>query len=167
MTIIDLIPAPLTKEGFADFGDVIEIDGAERIPINQGTTERFHALTQLDVAEQKGKPILSIFRATARPAPIKIELMERHPLGSQAFFPLSDHAWLVVVSSATNPSPENLSAFLARGDQGVQYAKNTWHHPLLIIEPTQDFLVADREGPGENLDEIWFGGKKNARLVLS
>ena len=87
-----------------------------------------------------GAPILSIFRARARPAPIRIAMMERHPLASQAFFPLSDHPWLVVVSSAEKPAPNNLKAFLAHGRQGVQYAKNAWHHPLLIIEPSQDFL---------------------------
>ena len=156
MTGVELRPVPLTRERFARFGDVIEIDGAERILINEGTTERFHALARLDVAYEGGAPILSVFRAIARPAPIKIAMMERHPLGSQAFYPLQRASWLVVVSAAEKPAPDNLKAFLARGDQGVQYARNVWHHPLLIIEPTQDFLVADRLGAGENLEEVWF-----------
>lgn len=153
---LHITPAPLTVEAFAPFGDVIEIDGAERIEINQGTTERFHALSSLDVSMQGGAGILSIFRATARPAPIKLQMMERHPLGSQAFFPLSPYPWLVVVCADETPTPGALRAFWARGDQGVQYAKNIWHHPLLIIEAKQDFLVADRDGPGDNLQEIWF-----------
>ncbi len=157
MSVVELIPEDLTKENFAPFGDVLEVDGAERLLINEGTTERFHALAALDVADENGAAILSIFRASVRPAPIRIAMMERHPLGSQAFFPLSDKPWLIVVSSAEKPAPENLKAFVAHGRQGVQYAKNTWHHPLLIIEPKQDFLIADRTGPGDNLEEIWFG----------
>ena len=165
MSIVDLIPEKLTKEKFSAFGDVLEIEGAERILINEGTTERFHALTTLDVADNGGVGILSIFRATARPSPIRIAMMERHPLGSQAFFPLSEKPWLIVVSSAEIPAPDNLRAFLASGTQGVQYAKNTWHHPLLIIEPQQNFLIADRVGPGENLEEVRFDEGDFARLT--
>lgn len=164
MSFVTLTTDVLTKESFAPFGDVLEVEGAERILINEGTTERFHALTTLDVADEGGAAILSIFRASARPTPIRIAMMERHPLGSQAFFPLSDKPWLVVVSSAEKPAPDNLKAFLARGDQGVQYAKNTWHHPLLIIESVQDFLIADRAGPGDNLEEVWFGENVFANL---
>jgi len=69
------------------------------------------------------------------------------------------------VCAAQTPAPDNLKAFWARGDQGVQYAKNIWHHPLLIIEPSQDFLVADRAGPGDNLEEIWFGDGAYACLA--
>ncbi len=156
MKTVHLEPMPLTQERFSRFGDVIEIGRGERILINQGTTERFHALATIDTEHQGGRPILSIFRATARPAPIKIALMERHPLGSQAFYPLQNAPWLVVVSAAAVPAPENLEAFWARGDQGVQYARNVWHHPLLVIEPTQDFLVADRAGDGDNLEEVQF-----------
>jgi ureidoglycolate lyase len=146
----------LTKENFARYGVVLETKNAQRILINEGTTERLHALATLDVLHEGGAPILSIFRATARPAPIKIAMMERHPLGSQAFYPLQKADWLVVVSAAEKPAPDNLEAFLASGDQGIQYARNVWHHPLLILEQTQDFLVADRDGPGENLEEAWF-----------
>ncbi|MDP6219942.1 MAG: ureidoglycolate lyase, partial [Alphaproteobacteria bacterium] len=92
-----------------------------------------------------------------------IMLVERHPLGSQAFMPLSDHDWLVVVASASaekdTPDFSSLKCFLASGTQGVNYHKGTWHHPLLVLQP-QDFLIADRAGPeGEtgnpNLQEHW------------
>jgi len=163
MTALTL--APLTKEAFKPFGDVMETAGAEKILINEGTTERFNALARLDVSDQGGAPILSIFRARARPRPIALRMMERHPLASQAFFPLSDAPWLVVVSAAQTPSPETLQAFLAQGSQGVQYAKNIWHHPLLILQPNQDFLVADRAGPGSNLEECWFPGGETATII--
>ena len=94
---------PLTKAGFAPFGTVIERDGAEILMINEGTTTRYHALSDVDVASGGGRPILSIFAGTPRPVPIAISMMERHPLGAQAFMPLSDREWLVVVA------PTNLS----------------------------------------------------------
>ena len=145
-----LIPQPLTAEAFAPFGQVLETKGAKQIAINQGTTTRFDALATSDPGPD-GQTVMSIFRGTPRPLPIAVQMMERHPLGSQAFFPLSRHDWLVVV--ATEPETTSLRAFRATGDQGVQYARGVWHHPLLILVPSQDFLVIDRAGPGTNLEE--------------
>jgi ureidoglycolate lyase len=98
--------------------------------------------------------ILSIFRATRWPQPVEVRMMERHPLGTQAFFPLSPDDWLVVVAAGERPGADDLRLFRARGDQGVQYARGVWHHPLLVLAERQDFLVVDRRGPGENLEEI-------------
>jgi ureidoglycolate lyase len=81
-------------------------------------------------------------------------MLERHPLGSQAFFPLSPDDWLVVVAKGERPDRGDLRLFRARGDQGVQYGHGVWHHPLLILVEWQDFLIVDRQGPGDNLEEI-------------
>ncbi len=149
-----LDPHPLTREAFFPFGEVIETAGARSYPINEGTTTRFHDLAEVNVGAQDGRPLISIFRATARPRPIRLWLMERHPLASQAFYPLSDHPWLVVVASGDNPLiGDNLVCFTATGQQGINYRCGVWHHPLLVLEPTQDFLIVDRGGPGENLEE--------------
>ena len=96
---------PLTKAAFAPFGTVIETEGAPRLPINQGTTTRFDALAAIDAAHGGGSPIISLFRGTRRPDPIAIRLLERHPLGSQAFYPLVDAAWLVVVAPNSDMDP--------------------------------------------------------------
>jgi ureidoglycolate lyase len=150
-------PRPLTRDDFAPFGEVIETEGARHYPINEGTTTRFHDLASIDVASEGGTPLVSIFRATARPKPIRLWLMERHPLGSQAFFPLADHGWLVVVAQGDDPlDPGSLRCFAAHGRQGVNYRAGVWHHPLLVLEPAQDFLVIDRGGPGDNLEERRF-----------
>jgi ureidoglycolate lyase len=146
---------PLTKAVFAPFGEVIERDGADLRVINAGTTDRLHALAGVDV--RQGHAIISILHARRRNIPISIGMMERHPLGSQAFFPLEPRDWLVVVSEEAGfPHPASLRCFRARGDQGVNYHANVWHHPLLIMQPEQDFLVVDREGAGLNLEEVWF-----------
>ena len=153
---------PLNKTAFAPFGTVIETDGAKQISINQGTTTRFDAMSAVDVEEAGGLPIISLFRGNRRPDPIEINLLERHPLGSQAFMPLSQHDWLVVVAhgNAVGDAPDfsTLACFKASGIQGVSYDRGTWHHPLLPLQAVQDFLVIDRQGAGHNLDEVRHDG---------
>jgi ureidoglycolate lyase len=142
---------PLTRSAFAEFGDVIELDGARHYPINDGTCERYHDLARVDVGD--GRTLLNVFRGQARTLPIAITMLERHPLGSQAFVPLSERAYLVVVAPAGELKPDRVRAFLARSRQGVNYARGVWHHPLLALEVTSDFLVVDRGGPENNCDE--------------
>jgi ureidoglycolate lyase len=148
-----IAPEPLTAKAFAPFGTVIETAGAASFTINGGTTTRFDALATADPGPG-GAAIISIFRATRWPQPVGIKMLERHPLASQAFFPLSPDAWLIVVAQGERPTAADLRLFRARGDQGAQYATGVWHHPLLILTERQDFLVVDRQGPGENLEEM-------------
>ena len=150
--MIRLRPEPLTAAAFAPFGQVIEADHAKSYLINDGTTRRFHALAAAQL--HGGEAILSLFRGTPRPRALAISMLWRHPLGSQAFIPLSPDPWLIVV--AEEARPEACRAFIARGDQGAQYAANVWHHPLLTIAPMQDFLIVDRAGEGVNLQEHFF-----------
>lgn len=154
---VRLKPEPLTRAAFARFGDVIDTQGVNPLSINSGFARRFHDLARVDVAAQGGRPLISIFRAQPRPAPIRLSLMERHPLASQAFFPLGDREWLIVVAEGDDPRrPESLRAFRAGGRQGVNYARGVWHHPLLVLDPDHEFLVVDRGGDGANLDEVPF-----------
>ena len=154
-TLPRLAVEPLTAEAFAPFGDVIETEHArELFLINGGTTERFHDLATLDPGPD-GQLIVSIFRGQPRSLPFVVAMMERHPLASQAFFPVSAHPYLVVVAPpGAPPTSDTLRAFRARPDQGVNYARGVWHHPLLALETICDFLVIDRKGPGHNCDEI-------------
>lgn len=146
---------PLTREAFAPFGEVIETEGAHHYPINQGFAERFHDLARMDTGAENGETIISLFRGKPRPLPIEIGFVERHPLGSQAFYPLQDRDWLIVVArSETPPSAGTLRAFRASGRQGINYARNVWHYPLLVLERESDFLIVDRKGPGNNLEEV-------------
>jgi ureidoglycolate lyase len=148
----------LTSAAFAPFGDVIEVgESARQFSINEGFATRFHDLAHIDVLDQGGRPILNIFRAVPRVLPMQLRVMERHPLGSQAFVPLSQRSYLVVVAPAsTTLEPAQIRCFLALAGQGVNYAKGTWHHPLIAIDSTSDFLVVDRGGHAQdhNLDEV-------------
>jgi ureidoglycolate lyase len=146
---------PLTRSAFASFGDVVEMAEAHHYPINQGFTERFHDLARIDTATEGGETIVSLFRSQPRVFPFAITFVERHPLGSQAFYPLQNRDWLIVVAEAgAPPSARTLRAFRATGRQGINYARNAWHFPLLVLDRDSDFLVVDRKGPGNNLEEV-------------
>jgi ureidoglycolate lyase len=147
---------PLTASAFRPFGEVIEAsDAARHFPINDGFAERYHDLARVEVGNA-GRPIISIFKALPRELPLQLQLLERHPLGSQAFMPLSQLPYLVVVAEA-GPPPQTaqIRCFMAAPGQGVNYAPGTWHHPLIALRAPSDFLVIDRGGaPGEsNCDE--------------
>jgi ureidoglycolate lyase len=149
-----LLAQPLTKAAFAPFGDVIETAGARHFPINAGTCERFHDLARIDVEAGGGRPLVSIARAQPARLPVPIRLVERHPLGSQIFLPLVPTSFLIVVAlPVAAPRGADLRAFLAAPGQGVNYARNTWHHPLIALDRETDFLIVDRGGEGANLEE--------------
>jgi ureidoglycolate lyase len=147
---------PLTKSAFAPFGDVIEADPASMRLINGGTTERFHALAAAEATGEGARVIINLFRGQPRGFPYDVGMMERHPLGSQSFSPVSGRPFLVVVSPDESGKPGRPQVFLARGDQGVNYRRNVWHHPLMSLGQPSDFLVVDRDGPGNNLEEFFF-----------
>lgn len=149
-----LTPKPLTAEAFAPFGDVVVAGSSEPIMINQGTTERFHALAEVELGKAEDKAILSIFRAQPRQLPMAITMMERHPQGSQSFQPLSGEPYLVLVAEPVEElEAKHLHLFLAGPEQGINYHRNTWHHPVLALNKVSDFLVVDRQGAGNNCEE--------------
>lgn len=153
---IELPIRPLTADAFAPFGEVIEADASTMRLINGGTTERFHALFSPEAAGEGARVIVNIFRGQPRAFPYDIGMMERHPFGSQSFMPLSGRPFLVAVSQDEDGRPGAPQVFLAGGHQGVNYRRNVWHHPLMAIGAVSDFLVVDRDGPGNNLEEFFF-----------
>ncbi|HEY2560481.1 MAG TPA: ureidoglycolate lyase [Caldimonas sp.] len=165
-----LVAEPLTAAAFRASGDVIE-PGDDRPhgaghAINGGTAWRRHDLARVEAA-RGGHAAISIVRAEPRPLPFRLQCLERHARGSQAFIPLAAAHWLVVVCEGrTSPRLDGLRAFVATGGQGVNYARGTWHHPLIAIEQPTQFVVVDRiadDGVEDcdvfNLDplEFWIG----------
>jgi ureidoglycolate lyase len=147
---------PLTKSAFAPFGDLIEADPATMRLINGGTTERFHALGHAQALGEGAEVIINLFRGQPRKLPYTVDMMERHPFGSQSFHPLQDRPWLVVVAEDEGGRPGIPQVFLASSRQGVNYRANIWHHPLMALEEISDFLVVDRSGPTNNLEEYFY-----------
>lgn len=155
-------PEPLTAAAFAPFGDVIECnENGDKRNINYGNTVKFANLAQLDLTAEQGKPAVSIFRSTPLKRPLQIKIMERHPLSSQAFYPLSGCPYMVVVAPKGEFNPKSVRVFLAGPAQGVNYHKGTWHHFSLALEDVSEFLVIDRDGPEKNCDEVALEGENS------
>ena len=150
-----IIAAPLTAEAFAPFGDVIEATGAPDKVINQGFCGRYHDLAALDFGED-GRAGISIFDATPRALPYQLDMVERHPEGSQAFLPMTEHAFLVIVAPDENGTPGQPLAFVTRPGQGVNFHRGTWHGVLTPLHAPGRFAVVDRIGDTQNLEEYWF-----------
>ena len=152
----EIVIQPLTREAFAPFGDVIETENAHNFPINGGNATRYHDLAKIDTTGEKARPMISLVRGVPYPLPLKLTMVERHPLGSQAFIPLSDNPFLIVVSRETEEGPSEPIAFKTTPGQGVNIARNVWHGILTPLDDVSDFAVVDRGGEGVNLEEHFF-----------
>ena len=144
----------LTKAAFAPFGDVLEVTGEPDKIINQGLCGRYHDLAHIDIHE--GRAGISLFKAQARSFPIKLEMVERHPDGSQAFLPMSFDPFIVVVAPDEDGIPGHPQAFRTEAGQGINFARGIWHGVLTPLHAPGLFAVVDRIGNGPNLQEHWF-----------
>lgn len=161
----EIIIQDLTPEAFSPYGDVIHPDNAQQsISINYGNTQRYHDLANIDTLQDGGKTVVNIFRSIPLSLPIQIKFLERHPLASQAFIPLGNEPYLVVVAPKGELHESKIEVFLASSEQGVNYHAGTWHHYSLALNKTSDFLVIDRDGKGKNCDEIFLNSPMSIAL---
>ncbi len=142
---------PLTADAFAPFGDILEAAGKPEMLINNGGCSRYHDRAKLDFG-QGGRAGISIFMARPAALPYKLELLERHPDGSQAFIPMSLERYLVIVAEDTDGTPVNIRAFIAAPGQGINYHRNIWHGALTPLAAPGLFAVVDRIGGSLNLE---------------
>jgi ureidoglycolate lyase len=149
----DILTEFLTPDAFAPFGDVLDASGEPDRLINQGLCGRFHDRARLDFGT--GRAGLSIFKAEPRALPYRLEMVERHPLGSQAFIPMSLDPFLVIVAEGQDPTPGRVRAFVTAPGQGVNLLRNTWHGVCTPLHAPGLFAVVDRIGDGANLEEHW------------
>ena len=148
---ITISPKPITKENFSKFGDMITTADIKPIEINEGYAKRFDGIANLNTSKDNGETTISIFSALKRSFPMKIDMMEKHPLGSQAFIPMKQTTFLVLVAPEGNkPDLNKIEAFIIPPEIGVNYKAGTWHFPLIATE-NMNFLVVDRKGSGDNL----------------
>ena len=141
----------ITKKNFSKFGQLINTSKKKPININDGYAKRFNDLINIDTSKKNGKAIVSIFKAKKRRFPMKIDMMEKHPLGSQAFIPMKETTFLVFVApKEEKPDLNKIEAFIIPPGIGVNYNPGTWHFPLISTED-MNFLVVDRKGSGDNL----------------
>ena len=125
--MIQISPIKICKDNFKPLGDIIE-------------------------NVQYGHPIISLFKASPRKLPLEVQFLEKHPYGTQAFFPLNNYPWLVVVSNSTNPN--SVICFSLKGNQGIQYNIDTWHYPLITLHKEKDLILIDRDNSNENINIV-------------
>lgn len=151
-----IVIEPLTRDAYAPFGQVIETEGAQHYPINGGMTERYHDLARIELGGAQARPLVSIARGQPYALPLTLKMVERHPLGSQAFYPLAQRPFLSIVCPDEGGIPGRPRAFLCGPGQGINMAMNTWHGVLTPLGEVTDFLIVDRGGEGNNLEEYFF-----------
>ena len=152
--MLELKAEPLTPEAFAPFGDVIDTRTADYFPINAGRTRRYHDLAKVETLGEQARTLISIFVSQPVSLPLELDFLERHPQGSQAFMPLHDERFVVVVAPPGDSiEPDEVRAFVTDGRQGVNYRAGTWHAIQSVLEREGEFLVVDRGGEGNNCDE--------------
>ena len=148
---ITIKPKPISKENFSKFGDMITTDNLKPIEINNGYAKRFDGIANLNTTTDNGETTISIFSALKRNFPMKIDMMEKHPLGSQAFIPMKETTFLAFVApNGEKPDLNKIESFIIPPGIGINYNPGTWHFPLISTED-MNFLVVDRKGSGDNL----------------
>ena len=144
-------PVKISRSNFSSYGDLISTDDINPMNINEGYAKRFDNLANLDTSKDSGKTIVSIFSALKRTFPMKIHMMEKHPLGTQAFIPMKETTFLSFVApQGKSPEISKMQSFIIPPKTGINYKPGIWHFPLISTEDT-NFLVIDRKGNGENL----------------
>ena len=144
-------PKKITRKNFKKFGDLISTKKIKSININDGYAKRFDNLCRINTSSKKGKTIMSIFSAKKRKFPMNITMMEKHPLGSQAFIPMNETTFLVFVApKGKRPNTKKIESFIVPKQTGINYKPGIWHFPLISTK-NMNFLVIDRKGIGNNL----------------
>jgi len=144
-------PKKITSKNFKKFGEVISTKKIKPININNGYAKKFDSLCKINTSLKKGNTIMSIFSARKRKFPMNIKMMEKHPLGSQAFIPMKETKFLVFVApKGKKPNVKKIESFIIPKQTGINYKPGIWHFPLISIK-NMNFLVIDRKGIGNNL----------------
>ena len=160
---IRIKPKRINKQNFRKFGQIIDTSKKRYLRINNGYAKRYDNLGKIDTSTKKGKTIISIFSAKKRKFPMKVDMMEKHPLGSQAFIPMSETNFLVFVApKGKKPNTKKIKSFIVPKQTGINYKPGIWHFPLISLK-NMNFLVIDRKGIGNNLVIYKF---KNEKIFL-
>ena len=153
-------PIKINRSNFATYGDLISANDINPIDINAGYAKRFDNLANINTLKDGGKTVVSIFSALRRNFPMTIDMMEKHPLGSQAFIPMKETTFLCFVAPpGESPEIDKIQSFIIPPKTGINYKPGVWHFPLISTEDT-DFLVIDRKGNSENLNIHKFDKEK-------
>ncbi|RCL03675.1 MAG: ureidoglycolate lyase [Candidatus Tokpelaia sp. JSC161] len=154
--LFNIVASPIEANRFISFGKVIKADPAHMQYINNGRTKRYHDLAPITTYGTNPSVLFNIFRGRPFSFPMNIRMVERHPYSSQTFFPIDNISFLVVVAQDNNGIPQKPQAFFTHVGEGVHYHANVWHHPLLVLEKTSDFIVIDHKCEENNIEEYFY-----------
>ncbi len=161
---IKIKPKIINKKNFVNFGQIIDTSKKKFLKINNGYAKRYDNLGKIDTSSKNGKTIISIFSAKKRRFPMRVDMMEKHPLGSQAFIPMRETSFLVFVAPKGNkPNLKKIVSFKVPKQTGINLNPGIWHFPLISTKD-MNFLVIDRKGKGKNLV---IHKLKNEKIYLS
>ena len=161
---INLITKKINKFDFDKYGEIISIKDKKYIEINNGYAFKFDNLANVEVSNKLGKANISIYKSMPRSFPMKIDMLEKHPLGTQAFFPFENNSYLIIVAPPSNiPLINEIESFIVPPQTGINYKIGVWHYPLISLKESS-FLVIDRKGPEKNLDIFKF---EDQNIVLN
>lgn len=151
--------APLTASAYAPFGAVVEAKATPPRSANHGRAEAWDDLVPLVNARPGARPTASLFRcAPLQGARLEIRWLERHAHSTQLFVPMSARRYLVVVAGGHDaPDLDTLAAFVASGAQAITYAPGVWHHPMVALDASIDFVnFIHVDGSAADCDEVGF-----------
>ena len=113
-------PTKINRKNFSLYGDLISSNDIDYIDINAGYAKRFDNLANIDTLNDGGKTIVSIFSASKRTFPMTIDMMEKHPLGSQAFIPMKETTFLSFVAPpGESPEISKIQSFIVPPKTGI------------------------------------------------
>ena len=158
---------PLTRQAFAPFGDVIEMHGITPQPMNRGMAERYDALGRVEILGEQAQGVISLVHSRQYQPPHRVDLVERHPLGSQAFIPFERTPFIVIVGPpGESIDSDSLRAFKTNGSQGINYHPGVWHGPLFTPYAEMSFVCVDRAGEGHNCDEVMIPAEQQCQIDI-
>jgi len=133
--LLRVVAQPLTAEAFAPFGETFTR------PSQVGRLDP-HLLLQN--RRPGARAMVTLIRVSPKQVPIEVTMLERHPHSSQTFVPVQVARYLIVVApklSGGGPDLARVQAFVAAGNQGVNYHVDTWHHGLTALDQEGEFAV--------------------------
>jgi len=167
-----LIPEILDQKSYGAYGDVLgrRTDIAP-VAANSQTAQRWNFLAKYQRLNAASQSNLCLFDVQAQvkkgQTNFEVKLLERHNFSTQAFVPMSEQRFLVLVArGAAEPDLSTLRAFVTNGQQGVTYHPGVWHHPLVAMDvQSQFFCLIDEELSSKDCDIFHLKSSRRVELA--
>jgi len=162
--IMNLQIKKISKDNFSKYGQLVSTKDIESQNINEETTKSFYDLVNIEIYGDDKKCRVNIFKSIKRNFPLEVNMLENHPLSSQAFIPLQKTNFIVVVAPISSEPDINLiETFLISPEEGINFKPKVWHFPLIATE-NSNFLTIDKKDSANNIEIYNF--QNNDKIFL-